>query len=211
MIGATLDFEARALGLHAPALALVRRVTVLPDDRGFGAVDCRPAALDGHTRARLSAGAPFPADRVDPSGAWGPDGRTLDNAGTPPDDRWNNITRACLRAAVEAGLPLFVQDADRLLAPLHLGAADGGDAIDLTCGDRLLCRLATDGARLARDDRVGATTTRVLLFVPGNATTTPAETRAVCIRAVRLMRETSPEVYAQIVPLYGPAEATLAP
>lgn len=167
MIEATLAPKARSLGVQAPALALVRRVTVQPIV-GTSAEDnpAMASALEGDAGDRITRGAPFPADAIDPTGAWGPDGRTLHGAGTSPVQRWTNVTRACLVAAVEAGQPLFVQDADRLLAPSHLWVGGDSDDIRLSRGDRLLCRLAADGAQMAPDQRIHADTTRLLLIAP---------------------------------------------
>lgn len=227
MIEAHLSEEAAAVGLRAPALALVRRVAVKPGSRGSP-----DAALAGSLTApealtRLAAGSPVVAAAgAAPEGwqPWGPpepchqtgagrievglDGRPESHAGSHAGSHPDNLRQACLAAAVEAGLPMLVHDAESLLENLHVGALGGPTGlrqVDLHCGTKWLSCIGSAGVEIAPTVSVRPETTHLLLFVPGRADVTAADTRAVCIRAVRLMRSTCPEVYAQIIPLRLPA------
>jgi hypothetical protein len=221
MIEAHLSPAALAAGVGAPSLALVRRIAVVEGCRQLdGELKALAALPGGAALARIASGSPLPAADATLAEGWLPDGaarvsRTATAidaetvAGDPVGFSRDNIRDACLIASAESGLPMVVHDARAILEHLAVDIVqerDSRPAIGLSTGRRPLSRISAAGCAVEASASLCSDTTYLLLFVPGNSRTDAAATRAVCIRAIRLMRRSCPQVYAQIVPVHPPRE-----
>lgn len=210
MIQARVTDAAKAAGVHAPALTLVRRIAFLPGERSALADELAAMDENGGDDAlnRIAAGAPIPALPGTPAFHWLPGGGMVSerrDAGSATL-AIDNLQDACLIAAAEAGLPLLLHEAAEILDDLVVDLGEdpyGQTAVSLTCGSRTLSTIGASGCAIDPDATLRPETTLLLLFAPGNERTDAASTRSVCIRAIRLMRRTCPQVYAQIVPFTG--------
>lgn len=131
----------------------------------------------------------------------------------------NNVVDACNIASALAGAGLGLHDAEHVLTDIHVRRARGDERIrplfkttietalagDLIYGtaDRVMAWLGkrdvdADDFKVTEDSRF------LLLMVLGNERTSSEYNREVCLNVVRLIRKTSPTVYAQFIPTVLP-------
>lgn len=226
MIRLVVHEDAFEIGIRNPIACLIRKISVQPTG---GLLDSDASAL----MARLRG----PAAILEAPEARGFEelfGR-LGHHGTVPAGRrlveslvkrgltsHNNVVDACNIASALAGSGLGLHDAEHVLTDIHVRRARGDERIrplfkttieaaragDLIYGtaDRVMAWLGTRDVD-ADDFKVTEDSRFLLLMVLGNERTSSEYNRDVCLNVVRLIRKTSPTVYAQFIPTVLPSAA----
>jgi DNA/RNA-binding domain of Phe-tRNA-synthetase-like protein len=230
VIRLVLHDDAWALGIRHPIACLIRKISVQPtggrldpDVRELMARLREPGAILETPEARgfeelflrLGHGATVPAGR-----------RLVERLAARGLPSHNNVVDACNIASALAGSGLGLHDAEHLLTDVHVRRARGDERIrplfaaavqtvragDLVYGtaDRAMAWLGQRDVD-AHDFRVREGSRFLLLMVLGNARTSAEYNRDVCLNVVRLIRKTSPTVYAQFIPTLLPPAAAGRP
>jgi DNA/RNA-binding domain of Phe-tRNA-synthetase-like protein len=226
MIRLVVHEDAYEIGIRNPIACLIRKISVQPTG---SLLNSEVSDLMAHLRE--------PAAILEAPEAHGFEelfGR-LGHHGTVPAGRrlveslakrgltsHNNVVDACNIASALAGSGLGLHDAEHVLTDIHVRRACGDERIrplftttiettragDLIYGtaDRVMAWLGkrdvdADDFKVTEDSRF------LLLMVLGNERTSSEYNRDVCLNVVRLIRKTSPTVYAQFIPTLLPPAA----
>ncbi len=221
MIKLCVHADAYALGIRNPVACLVRRFRIGPELAAAFAAEAEAILAEVADRAAAILNTPEAQgfrtlfERLGYGGQQ-PAGerlllRTLDRGFRSHDNVIDAYNLASLRHAAGLGL----HDAGAITTDVHVYRAMGMEQIrplgraspeTVPSGDLLYGTAESVLAWLGRQDvdaddfKVHADSEHLLLVALGNAETSLAFNRTVCLTALQLLRKSCPEVYAQFVP-----------
>jgi DNA/RNA-binding domain of Phe-tRNA-synthetase-like protein len=227
MIHLVVHEDAYEIGIRNPIACLIRKISVQPTG---GLLDSDVSDLMAHLRESAAIletpearGFEELFGRLGHHGTVPAGTRLVESLARRGLTSHNNVVDACNIASALAGSGLGLHDAEHVLTDIHVRRARGDERIrplfkttvettragDLIYGtvDRVMAWLGkrdvdADDFKVTEDSRF------LLLMVLGNERTSSEYNRDVCLNVVRLIRKTSPTVYAQFIPtLLPPATA----